>query len=372
MDIHAGANPAERFPAPRVEEPPLDYELLFRKAPSLLLVLAPVPAFTILEASDAFLRSKRTSRAAIVGRGFFEAFPETPEGGRNAGGNQRASLERVLAAQHAHGLNSPVFSAEGEIRYIIHRVEAIEIEVLRSSRERDEAVRRFEGAKEEFEAFAYSASHDLRAPLRAIAGFCGLLRDLHAENLPSQARDFIERIDSSAKGMATILEALVLLSRVDKLPLERGRVDVAALARRVAAELRLREPTRPVTLVIAEGLEASADQNLLAIVLASLLGNAWKYTAPREDARVEVGRRIVAGLDVFYVKDNGVGFDMAHAGKLFTSFFRLHGACEFEGTGLGLATARRVIERHGGEIWAQAKPGEGATISFTLEGGANP
>jgi len=163
-----------------------------------------------------------------------------------------------------------------------------------------------------------------------------------------------------------VIDGLLGLSRAGRMHMARRRVDVTQVARRAAAKLQARDPGRVVGVQIAEGLEAWADEALVAAVLDQLLGNAWKYTRDRADARIEVGVLGSGGKTVFYVRDNGVGFDMARAGRLFTPFVRLHEGTQFEGHGLGLASARRIVERHGGEIHAEAREGEGATLYFSL------
>ncbi len=349
---------------------PLDFELLFRSAPSLLLVLEPDPEFRILAASDAYLRATRATRDAAIGHPFFEAFPEKEEGGVTGATSLRSALDRVLATAMPDALNTPVFAPDGRMRYIIHRVDAMEIEVLRSARERDEAMRRLKSANEELEAFVYSASHDLRAPLNSIDGFCRLYRELHGQDMADDTRRLLARIGASVGRMENIIESLLALSRISRSHMARKRVDLSDVATRVAGELQAANAGRKVTVEIASGLEAWADEQLATIAFENLLGNAWKYTAPREHARVEVGRRRVVGQDVFFVRDNGVGFDMAHAAKLFSPFVRLHPASEFEGHGIGLATVKRIVDRHGGEVWAEAEPDAGATIHFTLSGPA--
>ena len=327
--------------------------------PAPLLVLEPAAGFTILEATEAFLRSRRVAREAIVGQGFLEAFPEKAE-------VLKPTLDRVLATRMGDNYNTPVLAPDGRMRYILHRIEAPELELLRSVRERDEAIRDLENVKEDLEAFAYSASHDLRAPLRAISGFCAMLRSLQSSGLAPQAEDYLARIDASVKQMTSIVDGLLELSRVEKSPLVRRTVDITSLVRRVVRELKVREPERSVAVQVEDGLQARADERLLLIALQNVIGNAWKYTARKPDARIEIGRRKVVGQDVFHVRDNGAGFDMSAATKLFTPFVRLHAANEFEGHGIGLATVKRVIERHDGQVWAESKAGQGTTIRFTL------
>ena len=352
------------------QDAPLDFELLFRSAPSLLLVLEPAPGFRILAASDAYLRATRSRREAVIGRPLFEAFPENPDSARPTGAmSLRASMERVIATRTPDALNAPVLGPDGRLRYILHRIDSIELELLRSARERDEAIRQLESANEELEAFAYSASHDLQAPLRAIEGFCQLLHETHGQSLDAEGRRFLARINVNVKRMGAIIEDLLALSRIGKTQMSRRKVDLSAVAQRIVAELRAREPARRVEVEIAPRLEAWGDERLVVIALENLIGNAWKYTGRKPEARIEVGKRDVVGQSVFYVKDNGAGFDMAFASKLFTPFVRLHGVSEFEGTGIGLATVKRIVERHGGEIWAEAQVDLGATIHFTLASG---
>jgi signal transduction histidine kinase len=335
-------------PGPKVAANPredaLDFQLLFRRAPSLLLVLEPAPGFRILDASDAYLRSRRTTRHAVVGRPFFEAFPASERRGHDAG-DQAGSLERVLATRTADSLNTPVFAADGTLRYIIHRLEAIELEVLKSARERDDALRQLDAARQELEAFAYSASRDLRTPLRAISRLATALKGLEA-NTRQPASDYLARIDESARHMRATIEGLLHVSRIDRSPLVRKIVDIGALSRRILAELQAREPHRRVAVQVADHLFANADQRLMAIVFHNVLGNAWKHSGESESARIEVGCREVVGTVVFFVRDNGV--------------------TELPGRALGLAVVRRAIERHGGQLWTETKPAEGATIHFTL------
>lgn len=320
----------------------------------------PKPEFAVVEATDAWLRGRRLERGEVVGRSFLDLVATSRK-------DQTAeALARVVDTLKPDALNSPVFTPGGDFHAIVHRDEALEEELLRTTHERDEARRRLDSAQRELEAFAYSASHDLRSPLRAIGGYCALLRNLDPGSLLPIVNDLLGRIDQNARGMAAILDGLLALSSVDQTRMVRRRVDLSAIARRVAKELQYREPDRAVKFAIAEGLQATADERLVAIALENLMGNAWKYTAPRKAARIEFGSRTVVGQDVLYVSDNGVGFDASHAQNLFTPFFRMHADTEFAGHGMGLATVRRVVERHGGQVWAESQPGMGTTIKFTL------
>jgi len=221
---------------------------------------------------------------------------------------------------------------------------------------------------EELESFSYSVSHDLRAPLRAIDGFSKVVLEDYGEGQPLDAPGlrYLERIRAGAQRMSVLIEDLLKLSRVTRVELRVAPVDLAALAREVLEGLARQAPGRAVSLSIPPAVQATGDPQLLRIVLENLLGNAWKFTGKQQAPRIEFGVEPRAEERVFFVRDNGAGFDMAHAGKLFTPFQRLHGDDEFEGTGIGLATIQRVIRRHRGRVWADAKPGEGATFWFTL------
>lgn len=223
-----------------------------------------------------------------------------------------------------------------------------------------------EAANKELEAFSYSVSHDLRAPLRAIDGFSAALQQDHAGQLDEQGRQYLERVRAATYRMTQLIDDLLSLSKITRAPLSRERVDVTGMARSVVDELQGRNPERRVDLRVADGLVAQADARLLTVMLENLLGNAWKFTSKQPAATIEVGKESRGEETVFYIKDNGAGFSMEHATKLFAPFQRLHAADEFEGTGIGLATVNRVVARHGGRVWAEAKPGQGATFFFTL------
>ncbi|MGH7436891.1 MAG: ATP-binding protein [Polyangiaceae bacterium] len=222
-----------------------------------------------------------------------------------------------------------------------------------------------ERANRELEAFSYAVSHDLRAPLRVISGYARFLEEDCAATLDDAGREHLGRIQGGVRRMNTLIESLLALSRIARAPLSRELVDVSALAQEIVQELRREHPTRDAAFTIEPGLAASADRALLSVVLTNLVGNAFKYSSRREGARIEVGR-LGAGEPTFFVRDDGAGFDMAYAGRLFTPFQRLHDAREFEGTGVGLATVQRIVHRHGGRIWAEGAPDRGATFFFTL------
>jgi PAS domain S-box-containing protein len=221
----------------------------------------------------------------------------------------------------------------------------------------------------ELEAFSYSVSHDLRAPLRAIDGFSQALSEDCADQLDASGRGYLERIRGAAQRMGMLIDDLLKLARVTRSEVSIDDVDLAAMARDIARELQAAEPERSVDVEVAEGLRARGDPRLLRIALENLLGNAWKFTSGRDAARIEVGEASGHGAPAFFVRDNGVGFDMAHAARLFGAFQRLHHQSEFAGTGIGLATAQRIVRRHGGQAWAEAEPGRGATFYFTIRAG---
>jgi len=225
-------------------------------------------------------------------------------------------------------------------------------------------------ANKELEAFSYSVSHDLRAPLRAVDGFSYALLQDYAKRLDDEGQDYLKRIRAAAKRMGQLIDDMLTLSRISRATLRKESVDVSALARSVLTELEEAEPQRQVDVQIAENLHAEADPNLLRIALENLLGNAWKFTSKTPQAKIEfgqVGDTRPAPLATFFVRDNGAGFDMAYAEKLFGAFQRLHRQDEFPGTGIGLATVARIIHRHGGEVRAEGTMGQGATFFFTLE-----
>ncbi len=223
-----------------------------------------------------------------------------------------------------------------------------------------------ERKNQELEAFSYSVSHDLRAPLRAIDGFARALAEDCEERLDDAGRGHLRRIRAAAKRMGELIDDLLQLSRVTRAEIRRQPVDLAAIGRAVLRDLEARDPRR-VEAHFPDALAAEGDPGLLRAVLENLLGNAWKFTRGRDPTRIELGADERDGKTVFFVRDNGVGFDMAYAEKLFRPFQRLHAQSEFDGTGIGLATVHRIVTRHGGRVWAESAPDQGTTLYFTLK-----
>jgi PAS domain S-box-containing protein len=227
-----------------------------------------------------------------------------------------------------------------------------------------------EASARELDAFAYSVSHDLRAPLRSLHGFSQILLDDYAGRLDDDGRQYLRRIQANVSRMGQLIDDLLRLSRVTRTGLNRVPVDIGALASQIIDELRDAEPDRRVEVAIADDLVAIGDSRLIRLALDNLLSNAWKFTAKREHAIIGVGAIRQHREPVFFVRDNGAGFDMRYADKLYDPFQRLHTAAEFEGSGIGLAIVYRILSRHGGRIWAESEPDKGATffLAFTPEG----
>lgn len=239
-------------------------------------------------------------------------------------------------------------------------------EAQEARRELAERTAQLEAANHELEAFTSAVSHDLRAPLRAINGFSQMLLEDNATRLDDVGRGHLERIRGNTRQMGQLVDGLLRLSRLSRGEMHLGPVDLSALVAQKARELHERQPERSVDFRIAPALVVRGDPTLLQVVIHNLLDNAWKFTSRQPCARIEFGVEESHGTRVFLVRDNGAGFDMAHADKLFGAFQRLHSEREFTGTGIGLATVARILRRHGGRIWAVGTPGQGATFYFTL------
>jgi PAS domain S-box-containing protein len=254
-------------------------------------------------------------------------------------GISRDITERMLAEEEIHRLNQDLQNHASEL----------------------------ESLNKELESFSYSVSHDLRSPLRSIDGFSHAILEDYNEILPEQGRDYFMRIRLAAQRMGELIDDLLALSRVTRATTERKQVNLSVLAEEILNALRRGEPEREVNISIEKDLIVDGDPQLLKIALDNLLGNAWKFTSKREKASIEVGLQNDAGEQTYFVRDNGAGFNMAYADKLFGAFQRLHRPADYPGTGIGLATVQRIIHRHGGRIWAESLEGEGATFFFTFQ-----
>jgi PAS domain S-box-containing protein len=277
--------------------------------------------------------------------------------------------ERGSAVRDANG---QVLALEGFVSDITERRRA-EDEVARLNAELEERVKRrtaeLEAVNAELEAFSYSIAHDLRSPLTSIDGFSHTLHELYGQALGDSGRHYLGRIRAGVKQMSELTDAMLSLARLSRVTLRSEPVDLAVLARSTMAQLREAQPQRDAVLDMPEHLYARGDPRLLAQVVANLLGNAWKFSGGKPQTRITFASRSGdKGETVYYVADCGAGFDMAHAARLFGAFQRLHAASEFEGTGIGLALVHKIVTRHGGRIWAQARPACGATFFFTLAG----
>jgi light-regulated signal transduction histidine kinase (bacteriophytochrome) len=229
-----------------------------------------------------------------------------------------------------------------------------------------ERTMQLEESNRELESFAYSVSHDLRAPVRHLDGFSQILLEDYGDQLDEKGRDYLHRIGHSAQRMGDLIDDLLALSRFSRTEMNRVKVDLSTIAGEIAIDLKESGVDRKVEFIITPGLTAKADNGLIRVVLDNLMRNAWKFTSKTENAVIEFGSKKDGRNKVFFVKDNGAGFDMAYVDKLFGVFQRLHTSSEFGGTGIGLATVNRIVRRHGGRVWAEGKVGEGATFFFTL------
>lgn len=384
---------------------------LFESLPGLYLVLT--PDLKIVAASDAYLKATMTTRDGILGRGLFEVFPDNPdEPGATGESNLRSSLNRVLqkampdtmaiqkydvrgpdgvfVERYWSPINSPLLGADHQIQYIIHRVEEVtefvrrksqpsdgegdlsarmqqmEAEIFQSSQKVQLANQQLEAANKELEAFSYSVSHDLRAPLRAMDGFSRALLEDYGPQLPAEGQRYIQIICNGAQRMGCLIDDLLAFSRLSRTPLNKRVIDTRALVQTVLDDLAVQREGRQLEFRMGDLPKCEGDPVLLKQVWINLLSNAFKYTQKRKPAVIEVGCTVKSEKTAYYVRDNGAGFDMRYAHKLFGVFQRLHRAEEYEGTGVGLAIVQRVIHRHGGQVWAEAAVDQGATFYFNL------
>jgi PAS domain S-box-containing protein len=316
---------------------------------------------------------------AAAHRRYVDAFARGPET------LQDMSARESIVGRHKSGRQFPAEASiskyvdGGEINFIaVVRDITVRRQAEEELRNRDQAIAklnerllkdnaRLAALNSELEAFSYSVSHDLRAPLRAIDGFSRMLQQEFGEaGLDERAQDYLARICRAAQRMSMLIDDLLTLARISRAEVTRLNVDLSEQVREVLTTLRAAAAERPAEFRIADGIHASADVRLLRIALENLLANAWKFTGDRSPARIEFGTTERDGSLAYYVRDNGVGFDMTYAGKLFGAFQRLHDDRKFPGDGIGLAIVKRIINLHGGRIWAEAEQDKGATFFFTL------
>ncbi|HZP61609.1 MAG TPA: PAS domain S-box protein, partial [Opitutaceae bacterium] len=397
----------------KLERVRLQFRAFFESLPGLYLVLT--PDLKIMAVSDAYLKATMTTRDAILGRDLFDAFPDNPDDPHATGtSNLRASLDRVrqegvtdtMAVQKYDvrrpdgvfeerfwsPVNSPVFGPDRRLEYIIHRVEDVtdfirrkqqpaaaqgelqrrmermEAEIFLSAQKVQLANQQLNAANQELEAFSYSVSHDLRAPLRHIDGFIGLLEKHAVGSLDDKGRRYLSVISEAARQMGRLIDDLLAFSRSGRTAMNPVEVDQDAMIAGIIRDGGFEKNGRSIEWRIAPLPRVRADSLLLRQVWFNLIDNAVKYSGKVPHPCIEIGCRKdeAAGAHEFFVRDNGVGFDMQYADKLFGVFQRLHAFTEFEGTGIGLANVRRIVVRHGGRTWAESRVGEGAVFYFSL------
>ena len=282
---------------------------------------------------------------------------------KNEIGNLAASFDKMTDALREK--ETALKASEAELKR--HRDHLQEM-VQERTEELKGKTAELEASNKELEAFSYSVSHDLRAPLRTIDGFSHALLEDYEGKLDEQGKDYLKRVRAATQHMAQLIDDMLKLSRITRTEMNLEKVNLTQIALSIMDELRKSEPNRTVEVRIADGLEDTADPRLMQVVLDNLLNNAWKFTGKQTEAVIEFGSTKEGDRRVYFVRDNGAGFDMAYADKLFSPFQRLHSAEEFSGTGIGLATVQRIIHRHGGKVWAEGQVGKGATFYFSLHG----
>ena len=332
-------------------------------------------AIPFLFYSAVYTGSKEAELAHSLGAGAFIEKPKNPD-------ELWEEVGRVMAAPPAgEGGAARVWREDdflrnysqmvaGKLEEKVRELSELNESLLRLNSELErrvvERTTQLEAANRELEMFSYSVSHDMRAPLRHLDGFSQALMDDYAGKLNTTGKEYLERIKKSSRRMLEMIDAILELSRFARGKVTRESVDLSAMVREIAEELVRSQPDRVVAFRIAEGMTVRGDAPLLRVVLENLIGNAWKFSAPKTDALIEFYPTEWEGRLAFAVRDNGVGFDMAYADRLFAPFQRLHRTQDFEGKGVGLAIVRRIINRHGGMIRAEAEPGKGATFTFTV------
>ncbi len=286
---------------------------------------------------------------------------------------ERRLVEEALRQAHldleqrVHDRTAKLAEANTELTREIRDRQRVEEDMCKVNVDLLQRTTQLESSNKELEAFSYSVSHDLRAPLRGIDGFSQAVLDDYGDKLDDTGKQYLQRVREASQRMAKLIDAMLNLARLIRAELIFESVDLSAIGRSVVSNLSKADPERQVEMVVADNLRTNADPDLTRVVLENLLGNAWKFSSHEEFARIELGMTYHYSQPVFFVRDNGVGFDMTYIDKLFGAFQRLHAMSEFQGIGIGLATVHRIILRHGGRIWADASVGKGATFFFTLE-----
>jgi PAS domain S-box-containing protein len=334
---------------------------LLEAAPDAMVIVAPTGEITFVNAQTEKLFGH--SRSELLGQQVDLLVPV-----RHRGQGRVHSMERAgeLCGLRKDGCEFPIAVSSSPIETPEGPLVLSAIRDITESKRTEMALT---VANRELESFSYSVAHDLRAALRGMNGFAHILLEEYQDKLDPAGQDYLREIQNNAVRMGGLIDALLSLARVTRSELHADWTDLTAVARTVANELAGADPQRRVEVVLGEGLLAYIDPQLGRNLLDNLLGNAWKFTAKTPQARIEFGATSHADTPAFFVRDNGAGFDMAYAGKLFTAFRRLHTASEFPGTGIGLATAQRIVQRHGGRIWAEGIVNGGATFYFTLPSG---
>ena len=402
--------------------PKIDFQSIFESVPGLYLIL--LPDLTIVAVSDAYASATMTKRNEILGKGLFEVFPDNPDDQTADGvSNLKASLTSVLKSKAAHTmavqkydirnqdgtfevrywspLNKPVLNSKQEIVYIIHRVEdvtefvrmrneqtqkdittdelqerlkGIEMElynrakeIQRMNAELGKKVIELETANKELASFSYSVSHDLRAPVRAINSFAKIVKEKYNQLFDEEGKRLLNIIIDQAIRMGHLIDDLLTFSQLGKKEVQKSIVDMTALVNEVVDEvLKLSEEKSKAKITINDLPPANCDSALMRQVFMNLISNSLKFSNPKPEPLIEIGSYSETNSTVYYIKDNGVGFDMKYIDKLFGVFQRLHSDSDLKGTGIGLAIVQRIILHHGGKVWAEGTVNEGATFYFSL------
>jgi PAS domain S-box-containing protein len=350
------------------------FRALLESAPDAHVIINQAGMITLINSQTE--KAFGYTRQELLGQSFEVLVPERFHGKQSSHrasfflDPQACSMGRELYALRKDGSEFPTEISLNPLETDDGRLVIAAIRDITERKLAEEAIKSFNeqllAANKELESFSYSISHDLRAPLRSIDGFSLALLEDCGPNLDEQGRGYLQRIRANSQRMAQLIDDLLNLSRVTRCDIQRKPVDLSALASTIATELRDTSPDRQSEWVIAPSLVVEGDARLLRVVLENLLGNAWKFTSKHQRTAIEVGAMPHDRTTAFFVRDNGAGFDMAHAGKLFGAFQRIHADTDFEGTGVGLATVQRIIHRHGGRVWVESEVDRGATFYFTL------